>query len=545
MEQLTASTATNLSAQITMFNTMTFQFYNSYDFTRSTLASYLVKQQNNPSDSSIEYQTQNSIDNFMMITLSAHYHLEKLNLYTSNGKVYSKHSDLTDTLGRWDKLHKNILLKSADDLNGGIVLHSQKDNQFSLIRKTHWGESDLGYLEAELKPTTIIDLDKLKAIKGASIVILYEDQVIFSSDGDMPLARRLLSPIDQAESSDYYTVKQSTEDGQFYIGAIIPQKQYDSPLHIFRNVMALTVLFIIMISVAFYYFLAKLLTKPITSLKQAMNQVVDDEHELQLENKYRLNEIESLRRSFTNMNVRLKHSMDEKMQFQALQLQSHYQTLQAQINPHFLFNMLSVITIMADKKDSAAASVISRKLTQFMSYSISSQSSLATLEQELVFTENYLNLMKARYMHRLDYVLDVSDQLHSIMIPKLTIQPIVENSIQHGLREEIPQLIIQVCGKIVHNQWEIVIRDNGIGFSETALEELTNKIDTYMDRISQNDGTGQPVLTLGGMGLISTLARLKLQWKQHFHYAIENHAEGGAVITLHGTLNHQENQGAL
>jgi len=532
IEQLAASTASNLSAQINMFNTMTFQLYNSYDFTRSTLANYLLKQQKNPDDSNIEFQTQKSIDNFMMISLSTHYNLEKVNLFTGIGKYYSKHSDLSNTLDRWDVQNKTTLLIAADQLKGGVMLHSQMDNRFSLIRMLQWGDIDLGYLEAVLKPNTIIDLNKLKGILGASISILYKDQVLFASDENLTLL--------QDEHSDYFIVKLPAEADQFSIVAMIPQEQYNAPLRVFRNAMILTVLFIILISVAFYYFLAKLLTKPISSLKNAMNQIVDDEHELLLENKYRLNEIESLRRSFTKMNIRLKHSMDEKLHFQTLQLQSHYQTLQAQINPHFLFNMLSVITIMADKKDAAAASSISRMLSQFMHYTISSQSSLASFKQELHFTENYLNLMKTRYMHRLEYKIETSGQLDHIMIPKLTIQPIIENSIQHGLREKIPQLFIQIKERIVHNHWEVVICDNGIGFSDTALKQLTHKIDTYMDQIEQNYRGGNEALAIGGMGLISTLARLKLKWKQQFNYSIANRPEGGAIITLQGMLDHQE-----
>lgn len=341
-----------------------------------------------------------------------------------------------------------------------------------------------------------------------------------------------------SQQNGLYIVSQKTEKQDFTILTTVPEHELFQPLRIFRNSMVATVILIITISVAFYYFITKLITRPISSLKQLMNEVdLESNQELMLENKYRLDEFESLRRAFHRMNRRLKATMDEKVHFQTLQLQSYYQVLQAQINPHFLFNMIGVITILADKKDAASVSAISRKMSEFMRYTVSAANSTANLQDELNFTSNYLNLMKSRYMHRLNFQVDVSEQLYSIIIPKLTIQPIVENSIQYGLHDGLEELYIVITGTVSGNDWEISIVDNGKGFSTEVLASLQSNIDSYMEKITKHDLQEKPVLTLGGMGLVSTLVRLRITWGQQFSYTIDNHPQGGARIKLQGNLD--------
>jgi two-component system sensor histidine kinase YesM len=554
VEQLSGSTASNLSSQLNMFNNMTFQLYNSYDNTRSTLAHYLMVQRDaNNTNSAL--QAQKSIENFMMIATNAYKSIDKLHIYTARGELFSKRANESTT-----KLSQSYTYSAeADAAEGAAILTSiSKDtdssSSFTISRKLQWGTANIGYLEAVLKPNMLIDLDKTRAISGASIFILHQGNVIYASQGTIAEANGAIARLHSLTTSrnDLQTlhesgllaVKQVTESPSFDVVTIVPEKQLFAPLRVFRNVMTLVVILLIVFSVAFFYLLAKLLTRPITSLKNVMDVVkLEDDHELIIENKYKMDEIESLRRSFQKMNDRIKQSMEDKLRFETLQLQSHFQTLQAQINPHFLFNMLSVITIMADKKDSTAVAEISRKLSQFMRYAISTDSPKASLQEELSFTDNYLKLMKSRYMHRLDYSIDVPADMPELSFPKLTIQPIVENCIHHGLHEDIQQLCITVSAKVTYDRWEIVIRDNGIGFSEDKLLELNQRIVDYLAHLQTHTIDPPQSLVLGGMGLISTLARLKLIWKNNFTYSLGNRSEGGAVVSLQGmftTHQHQE-----
>lgn len=547
VEQLASSSVSSASAQLTMFKSITFQLYNSYDHTRSTLANYLLRKQTEPENTN-DLQVFKSIDNYMLMMMATYNSIERLNLYLNNGDRFSKHFEYATIHDKWTTIPFKEL---ANKEQGGIVLSSLDNGRFSLSRMLQWGIYKIGYLEVVLKPNALIDSNLLANMEGSSVSILNRQQLVFTSHPDQEEVTQLLSLVkpqtDNPNSSmevskqGIIAVKQTTDLDTFSIVTLAKENVLFAPLIVFRNTMLLTVALIIVFSVAFYYLLAKLLTRPITSLKQAMNEIeLDDESELKIENRYKLDEIESLRRSFQKMNARIKQSTDERVHFHTLQLQSHFQKLQAQINPHFLFNMLSVITITADRKQPEEVATISRKLSQFMRYTVSTESTMAQLSEELQFTENYLNLMKTRYLHRLKFEIEVPEAMLTIRLPKLTIQPIVENCIQHGLRDEIPQLTIQLRGVIANNRFELIIADNGVGMNKEVQENVMKRIATYVENIEYHNLAEYPSLQLGGMGLVSSIARLKMKWKQQFTFAINNNEDGGISVILQGSMLQQE-----
>lgn len=547
VEQLAGNSASSVSAQLTMFKSITFQLYNSYDYTRSTLANYLLRKQTAP-ESTNALQVFKSIDNYMLMMMATYNSIERLNLYLNNGDRYSKHFEYETTHDEWTTIP---FKEMADNEQGGIVLSSLDNGQFSLSRMLQWGNYKIGYLEAVLKPNTLIDSNLLENMEGSSISILNRNQLVFTSHSNQDEVSQMLSMVQlelekqtgfaEVNKQGIISVRQMTDLEAFSVVTLAKKNSLFAPLIVFRNTMLLAVALIIIFSVAFYYLLAKLLTRPIASLKQAMNEIeLDNESELKIENHYKLDEIESLRRSFQKMNTRIKESMDERVHFHTLQLQSHFQKLQAQINPHFLFNMLSVITITADRKQPEAVANISRKLSQFMRYTVSTESAMAQLGDELQFTENYLNLMKARYLHRLQFEIDVPEAMLGISLPKLTIQPIVENCIQHGLRDEIPQLNIKLKGFITNQRSDLVISDNGVGMNVEIQEDVMRRISAYVENIEYHNLAQYPSLQLGGMGLVSSIARLKMKWKQQFSFAISRNEDGGISVTLQGSMLQQE-----
>ncbi|MFC4600874.1 sensor histidine kinase [Cohnella hongkongensis] len=541
VEQLTGSVASNLSSQLNMFDNMSFLLYNSYDQTRSTLADYLMLKRE-AANTKADLEARKSINNFMLISINAYKSIDRLNLYTADGELFSKQAAFTPSAvpGGFSDFYDE-----ADEAKGGpILLAGGAPPSFSLIRKLQWEGRGLGYLEAVLKPNAIVDQEKAGNMPGASVFILRQGRVVYSSEGSMAvesLPESLISDKkNPLQEQGVFAVKQATDFPAFSVVTAVPEKQLFAPLLIFRNVMILSVLLLIAVSVAFYYFLAKLLSRPITSLKQVMDAVKldDDQQEVHIENKYRMNEIESLRRSFQKMNDRIKLAMEDKLRFRTLQLQSHFQTLQAQINPHFLFNMLGVIAIMADKEGSGSgsAAVISRKLSRFLRYAVSTDSLSASLREELDFTENYLNLMKFRYLHRLEYRFDVPAEIMELTVPKLTVQPIVENCLQHGFGNDIKRMRIEVLGRLERDRWELEIRDNGRGFPDGSLRELQRTIEDYMNRLQTSQPEAPPALELGGMGLTSALVRLRLSRRAGFSYDVGNAPEGGARVILRGAL---------
>lgn len=118
-----------------------------------------------------------------------------------------------------------------------------------------------------------------------------------------------------------------------------------APLHTFRNLMIMISLSVIIISLGVYYMLARILTRPLRELRRALKDSDIINTQITIDNSVHDDEIELLNKSFESMRTRLRNSMDDIVKAKTLQLKTHFEVLQAQINPHFLFNMLGIIAI--------------------------------------------------------------------------------------------------------------------------------------------------------------------------------------------------------
>lgn len=156
--------------------------------------------------------------------------------------------------------------------------------------------------------------------------------------------------------------------------------------------------------------------------------------------------------------------------------QANLQALQSQINPHFLYNTLECIRGMAlmEGKDNIAD--IAWSLSRFFRYSISGKSNNVSLRDELDNCEIYARIQNYRFMNR--FVLEIEDipEVEDIMLPKLTLQPMVENAILHGLQDTLSGGVIRIGIERVSDDVRIVISDNGCGMSPDKLEELSYRI---------------------------------------------------------------------
>jgi sensor histidine kinase YesM len=140
--------------------------------------------------------------------------------------------------------------------------------------------------------------------------------------------------------------------------------------------------------------------------------------------------------------------------------------------------------------------------------------------------------MKIRYEDQFEYVIhcDPSLIVSDLEFIKLSLQPILENCFQHGFKKVLPIWHIHIYCSGSIDDWTIIIKDNGYGISETSLDALHIRIDEFLSNPSDSIAS----LKLGGMGLINTLARLKLRYKNNFTYDITNNDPNGTTITLKG-----------
>lgn len=193
---------------------------------------------------------------------------------------------------------------------------------------------------------------------------------------------------------------------------------------------------------------------------------------------------------------------------------AEYRALQNQINPHFLYNTLEAIRSDAIAMGVEDIANITESLAKFFRYTISNVNSLVTLEEEIINAENYFKVQNYRFGDKIRLIIHTSDDETDFMklkIPKLTLQPIIENAIVHGLENKIGDGKIDIEFVITTDRLLITITDDGVGMEPDVLDNINSKLATiHMDA----DTTEKP--QMGGVALINVNNRLKMQYGEKY-----------------------------
>lgn len=191
-----------------------------------------------------------------------------------------------------------------------------------------------------------------------------------------------------------------------------------------------------------------------------------------------------------------------------LQKQAEIDSLQSQINPHFLYNTLDSIRGQALAENAPHTYDMVESLSRLLRYTISQKNDMITLREELDSVENYLKIQRFRFLDRFDLNIVVTPEDEFLLkhkIPKLTIQPIIENSIYHGLPEVVSGGLIEISISATQSRLIITITDNGAGIREEDLNSINKRLQTLeFDLIKDGGGAGH------GVALHNVNARIKL-----------------------------------
>ena len=168
----------------------------------------------------------------------------------------------------------------------------------------------------------------------------------------------------------------------------------------------------------------------------------------------------------------LKRVREEQKQKSHLELM----IMQAQIKPHFLYNTLGSIKALADLKESEKASSMCESLIQFYRISLSNGKSVITLGMEMEMADNYLRILEYRYGGTFEYSFDIDEELSHAKIPRMTLQPLVENAVYHGIKQKDCKGMILVSGRAEEGLMTITVFDDGAGMDEDTLYQLREDI---------------------------------------------------------------------
>ncbi len=220
---------------------------------------------------------------------------------------------------------------------------------------------------------------------------------------------------------------------------------------------------------------SKSVTRPLESLMDTIQRIKDGDRKLRSALKSK-DEIGRLGTSFNEMLDQTEELRERENQANRLLAQAEYKALQAQINPHFLYNTLDTMSSIAEVKNCREVSLLSQSLSNIFRYSLNMKEHLSTVAKEIMHLKNYSYVMSVRMQDHVNYIYEIDERTLQDKIPRISLQPIVENALNHGLRNKRGDKEIKIKTEAEEGLLKICIADNGVGMEADELNErLTRK----------------------------------------------------------------------
>ncbi len=264
------------------------------------------------------------------------------------------------------------------------------------------------------------------------------------------------------------------------------------------------------------------ITKPIRELHKTTALIAKGNFDVRVEQNS-VDEIAGLSRSFNTMIVKIKELIERNKKEQENLKKSELKVMQAQINPHFLYNTLDTIVWMAEANNMKQVIEIVRALSNFFRITLSRGKDWISVQDEVEHAKSYLIIQKIRYRDILNFSFDIGEEMFSHAILKLTLQPIIENALYHGIKNKRSGGILQVKGYKDEDRLIFEVMDDGMGMTKERLSEIQTELN--VDSI-------EPVQKESGFGLNNVHSRIKLYYGKQYGISIESKYKEGTKVTI-------------
>ena len=331
------------------------------------------------------------------------------------------------------------------------------------------------------------------------------------------------------DGTSNYVASRSINNGQWRMIAIIPTEQYERDIILLRywilGICGACCIMSLLLSLR----ISDSISRPLRNLSEMMNKVGKGNFDVSIQ-PYTNDEVGVLSEHFNKMVRQVQKLIQEVYQEQYLKQKAELKSLRAQINPHFLYNTLESINWMARTRNVPEIGDMVKALGDLMRASISGDD-FVTLNDEITNITNYLKIQKFRYGDRLGVCIGISPDIGQIIVPKLILQPIVENSIVHGLEEKLEDGHIKISGKLENGDVVIMICDDGVGMEKEKADHLNRLFSEYHEGTRVSGGSAKVDIRkdIGSkddmhthIGLINVDRRIKMYYGASYGLSISS-----------------------
>jgi len=277
------------------------------------------------------------------------------------------------------------------------------------------------------------------------------------------------------EGEQYLLTSTYSEVTGWYIISMASADEVEAELNYITNLTVYMTIIVLILIILLTLYLSSSLSKPIQKLQELTHRASENDLSVKIEISGD-DEIAELGQSFNKMIRRINKLMEQNVREQKLLRQLEMESLDNQIKPHFIYNTLDLIIGLLENKDFDRATHMVEALGKFFRLSLSHGKEMVLIRNEIKHVKNYLFIQQFRHGEEYEYIIDIEDpEIMDKHIPKLILQPIVENSIYHGLLPADKKGLIIIKGLRKNKNIYFKIVDNGVGIAPEKVEEI-NKI---------------------------------------------------------------------
>lgn len=370
------------------------------------------------------------------------------------------------------QFEKNLPIKSTEffviDTSGHVITHNNGE-EIGIVQKPFW----LSEAISNASGTNYID------INGKKVILCYDTM---NSTGWISV---VLIPVDSLMEGFLPIVKKST----IYITLVF-----------------------VLLSMLLAFIISGRISKPIKKLLKAMKRVGEGDFDIRVSDE-KGDEFGYLSRKFDKMNAEIKKLIEENYIVKIRDKESQIMALNLQLNPHFLYNTLNIINCMLIEDSGKEASEMIIKLRDMLIYSVKNKKELVVFKDDFGWLKNYIHIMSKRYEDKYTICFDIDTRIYNTYVPKLFLQPLIENAIIHGFEETDNGGVILITGSISDNKRIFTVSDNGKGIDKDTCEKILSRKNT-------------------SIGINNIDSRIKLIYGQEYGVFIKSENGKGAEVSV-------------
>lgn len=395
---------------------------------------------------------------------------------------------------------------SKKDMIGYIVCDADVKVTRKIIQKYQLGDNTFVWLQ----PTG----DRAFALVGEP----GESYVDFYGRTMEDIQENRQAAVDMADSEKvFFHLPIKNYDLDVY--AVMPQSVLKASQKILARTLVISVTALSALMIILYTYITKRLTNPLADLMDTIGRIRGGDTNLRVDYQVQ-DEIGKLGEEFNYMLDSIENLIGQQYQDKLLLNRAQYQALQAQINPHFLYNTLDTMSSIAGIQNCDLVGDLCQSLSNMFRYSLDMKYPYATVSREIAHLKNYIFVMNVRMRQEIRYHFDIDDDALPYSVPKLSIQPLVENAISHGLKNKRGEKNIYINIWQTDGKLYVMVKDDGVGMDAEKFNRLLREND--MGLVEEGDS----------IGLLNINARLKMIYGEEYGLFIESGPDKGSSVYL-------------